>query len=103
MTTPDDGRSDAYRNARDGALAWLQANWDPALTVRDWWARRAESGWGFPTWPTEWFGQGLSADAAAGVRSAFTESGALPPPTGLGQMLGATMLLLHASEEQKAR
>jgi alkylation response protein AidB-like acyl-CoA dehydrogenase len=96
-------QSGAYLEAREGALAWLKANWDPALTVREWWALLADSGWGFPTWPTEWFGQGLSADAAAGVRSAFPESGALPPPTGLGQMLGAPMLLLHASEEQKAR
>jgi alkylation response protein AidB-like acyl-CoA dehydrogenase len=103
MTTPDDGRSDAYLSARDGALSWLRANWDPTLTVREWWARLADSGWGFPSWPTEWFGQGLSADATAGVRSAFPEVGALPPPTGLGQMLGAPMLLLHASEEQQAR
>ena len=71
--------------------------------MRAWWARLAESGWGFPTWPQEWFGQGLSADAAAGVRSAFAEVGALPPPTGLGQLLGGPMLLIHGSEEQKAR
>jgi len=102
MTTPE-GRSDAYLEAREGALSWLKANWDPALTVREWWARLADSGWGFPTWPTEWFGKGMSADAAAGVRSAFPDAGALPPPTGLGQNLGAPMLLLHANEEQKAR
>jgi alkylation response protein AidB-like acyl-CoA dehydrogenase len=99
--SPD--QSDAYLAARAGALAWLSANWDPGLTVRAWWARLAESGWGFPTWPTEWFGQGLSADAAAGVRSAFPQVGALPPPTGLGQLLGGPMLLIHGSEEQKAR
>ncbi len=102
MTTPE-GRSDAYLEAREGALSWLKANWDPTLTVRDWWALLADSGWGFPTWPTEWFGKGLTADAAAGVRSAFPDAGALPPPTGLGQNLGAPMLLLHASDEQKAR
>jgi alkylation response protein AidB-like acyl-CoA dehydrogenase len=96
-------RSDAYRAARDRAQGWLGANWDPGLTVRAWWARLADSGWGFPTWPEAWFGKGLSADAAAGVRSAFTETGALPPPAGLGQLLGGPMLLVHASEEQKAR
>ena len=37
------------------------------------------------------------------VRSAFAEVGALPPPTGLGQLLGGPMLLIHGSEEQKAR
>jgi alkylation response protein AidB-like acyl-CoA dehydrogenase len=98
-----EGQSDAYLGAREAALSWLNANWDPALTVRAWWAMLADSGWAFPTWPTAWFGQGLSADAAAGVRSAYAGAGALPPPTGLGQLLGAPMLLLHASEEQKAR
>ncbi len=102
MPEPDD-RSDAYHAAREGALRWLTGNWDPELTVRAWWARLADSGWAFPTWPEAWFGQALSADAAAGVRSAFPESGALPPPTGLGQLLGGPMLLLHASDEQKAR
>jgi alkylation response protein AidB-like acyl-CoA dehydrogenase len=97
-----ENRSDAYEAAREEALSWLIANWDPSLTVRSWWARLAESGWGFPTWPEAWFGRGLSAEAGAGVRSAFSEAGALPP-TGLGQMLGGPMLLLHGSEEQKAR
>ncbi|MGH3301990.1 MAG: acyl-CoA dehydrogenase family protein [Streptosporangiaceae bacterium] len=96
-------RSDACEAAEAAAKDWLTASWDPALTVRDWWARLAGSGWGFPTWPEAWFGKGLSATAAAGVRSAYAESGVLPPPTGLGQLLGGPMLLLHATEEQKAR
>jgi alkylation response protein AidB-like acyl-CoA dehydrogenase len=96
-------QSDAFEAARQGALSWLSANWDPKLTVRDWWARLADSGWGFPTWPTEWFGQGMTAEEAGGVRAAFAESSALPPPASLGQLLGAPMLLLHGSQEQKQR
>jgi len=102
MPEPDEN-ADAYQAAREEALSWLKANWDPALSVREWWARLADSGWGFPSWPTEWFGRGLSADAAAGVRSAYAAAGVLPPPTGLGQMLGGPMLLVHGSQEQKAR
>jgi alkylation response protein AidB-like acyl-CoA dehydrogenase len=102
MEPPEDC-SDAYLEARNEALIWLRANWDPSLTVRAWWARLADSGWGFPSWPTDWFGRGLSADAAAGGRSAFPDTGALPPPGGLGQLLGAPMLLLHASDEQRSR
>ena len=98
-----DERSDAYEAARAAAGDWLTANWDPGLTVRDWWARLADSGWGFPTWPEAWFGRGLPTDAAAGVRSAYAESAVLPPPTGLGQLLGGPMLLLHATAAQKAR
>ena len=102
MPEPDEN-ADAYQSAREDALSWLTANWDPALPVRAWWARLADSGWGFPSWPAEWFGRGLSADAAAGVRSAYAAAGALPPPTGLGQLLGGPMLLVHGSQEQKAR
>src|SRR3984957_6473686 len=89
--------------AQKQAAAWLAENWDPQLTVRQWWARLAESGWGFPQFPEQWFGRGLPADAAAGVRAAFTEAGALGPPAGNGQSLSAPMLLVHGSEEQKAR
>ncbi|HEY2288482.1 MAG TPA: acyl-CoA dehydrogenase family protein [Streptosporangiaceae bacterium] len=103
MPESNETQSDAFETAREGALSWLSANWDPKLTVREWWARLADSGWGFPAWPVEWFGKGMSADEAAGVRAAFAESRALPPPASLGQMLGAPMLLLHGSEEQKQR
>jgi len=102
MPEPDE-RSDAYHAAREEALSWLTANWNPSLTVRAWWARLADSGWGFPAWPTEWFGRGLSSDAVAGVRAAYSAAGVLPPPVGLGQMLGGPMLLVHGSQEQKAR
>jgi alkylation response protein AidB-like acyl-CoA dehydrogenase len=102
MPEPDEN-ADAYQAAREAALSWLTANWDPARSVRDWWARLADSGWGFPSWPAEWFGRGLSANAAAGVRSAYAAAGVLPPPTGLGQLLGGPMLLVHGSQEHKAR
>jgi alkylation response protein AidB-like acyl-CoA dehydrogenase len=85
MPEPE-ARSDAYEAARDAALAWLTAHWDPGLTVREWWARLAESGWGFPTWPEAWFGRRMSADEAAGVRAAYASTGALGPPAGLGQL-----------------
>ncbi len=92
-----------FETTRQEAAAWLAASWDPQLTVRDWWARLAESGWGFPQWPREWFGRGLRADAVAGARAAFTAAGALGPPASLGQLLGAPTLLVHGSGEQKER
>jgi len=98
-----EARSDAYQAAREGALAWLTAHWDPGLTVREWWARLAESGWGFPTWPERWFGKGMSAGQAAGVRAAYVSAGVLGPPAGLGQLLGGPTLLVHGTDEQKAR
>ncbi len=84
---------------RDEARAWLREHWDPDLSVRDWWALLAESGWGFPSWPREWFGRGLRAEQAAAVREAFLEVGAIGPPGSLGQRLGGPTLLTHARRE----
>ena len=83
--------------------AWIADNWDDQLTVREWWRRLAESGWGFPTWPVEWYGRGLDADSAATVRAELKRAGALPPPHGIGQTMGAPVLLQFGTEEQKQR
>ena len=39
--------------------AWLEANWDPDLSLLEWRNKLADSGWGCPTWPSEWYGRGL--------------------------------------------
>ena len=39
--------------------AWLEANWDPDLTVAEWWERLGTSGWAVPAWPEDSFGKGL--------------------------------------------
>ncbi len=94
---------DSYETTRDQARSWLRAHWDPELTVQRWWAVLADSGWGFPTWPKEWFGRDLDPVLSGAVREAFADVGALGPPSSLGQMLGGPTLLTHASEEVKAR
>ena len=81
--------------------AWLAEAWDPDLTVREWWRRLGESGWGFPTWPTEWYGKGLAAEAAAAAREEIGAADALGPPAGLGQGLGGPTVIAHATDEQK--
>ncbi|HSS11187.1 MAG TPA: acyl-CoA dehydrogenase family protein [Acidimicrobiales bacterium] len=83
--------------------SWLTATWRVELRLRDWWAILAESGWGYPTWPREWFGRGLSAEDAATVRAEFAAAGALGPPHSIGQTLGAPVVMEFGTEEQKAR
>jgi alkylation response protein AidB-like acyl-CoA dehydrogenase len=95
--------SSEFETGQKQAADWLADNWDPGRTVRAWWALLAESGWGFPQFPKEWFGQGLATQGVAGARAAFLEAGALGPPASLGQRLGAPMLLVHGSEEHKSR
>jgi alkylation response protein AidB-like acyl-CoA dehydrogenase len=83
--------------------AWLADNWDPDLTVAEWWARLGDSGWAVPAWPAEWFGKGVSRAEAVAVQQAITDFGALPAPGGLGLMLAGPTIVVHGDDEQKKR
>jgi alkylation response protein AidB-like acyl-CoA dehydrogenase len=83
--------------------AWLEENWDPELTVGDWWERLGSSGWAAPTWPAEWFGKGLSREEGVRVQKAIAGFGALGAPGGLGLLLAGPTIVTHGTDEQKAR
>src|SRR5438105_10994882 len=90
-------------DTRTELKAWLEENWDPDLTMGEWWARLADSGWAAPSWPEEWHGKSLSAKGAAVVREMLTEVGAPGPPAGLGFMLAGPTIIAHGNDEQKRR
>jgi alkylation response protein AidB-like acyl-CoA dehydrogenase len=83
--------------------AWLDDNWDPDLTVAEWWQRLADSGWAMPTWPEEFSGRGLARPEANAISAEIGEAGALGPPGGLGVMLAGPTILAHGSDQQKQR
>ncbi len=99
MSHSDVSADDIEREAH----AWFRANWDPELTVRDWWERLASSGWGFPTWPREWYGRGLPGHLARRVLDARRAVGALGPPAGIAQNLAGPTIIAHGTQEQKER
>ena len=74
---------------------WLAENWNPELTVREWWVLLAESGYGAPMWPKQWFGLGVGRAEAIEVGAAFREAGAIGAPAGLGMLLAAPTILTH--------
>ena len=74
--------------------AWLEANWDPDLTVEEWWERLGRSGWAVPTWPEEWFGKGLSrAEGVAVDADDRRVRPALGAPGGLGMLLAGPTIV----------
>ncbi len=83
--------------------AWLVANWDPNLTVREWWEILGTSGWAAPTWPVEWYGKGLSRAEGVAVQRAIREFGALGAPGGLGLLLAGPTIVTHGTDAQKER
>lgn len=92
-----DGSPDAIVAA---VTAWLDENWDPDLSVDDWWALVARAGWVAPHFTPEQGGRGLPRRAEATVRETFADYGALRPPGGLGLLMAAPTILAHGTPEQ---
>ena len=99
----DPGVDGAVR-AELGELAeWLEANWDPDLTVGAWWERLGMAGWAQPILPRDAYGRGLSFGDAQAVLRAIERFGALGPPMGLGLQLAAPTIAACGTREQVER
>jgi alkylation response protein AidB-like acyl-CoA dehydrogenase len=84
----------------DGLRSWLELNWDPDLTVGEWWERLGSAGWSAPTLPTNAYGRGASRSAGIAIAKEIAEFGALGAPNGLGLMLAAPTIADQGSQEQ---
>jgi alkylation response protein AidB-like acyl-CoA dehydrogenase len=82
---------------------WLEANWDPDLTVEEWWERLGRSGWGVPIWPADWYGKGLSRGDGVQVMQTIREFGALGAPGGLATLIAGPTIIAQGTDEQKER
>jgi alkylation response protein AidB-like acyl-CoA dehydrogenase len=88
-------------DVRTEVKAWLEENWDPDLTVAEWWDRLARSGYAAPTFPEDAWGKGWGRDLAMVVTNAISEHRAIGPPAGLGMLLAAPTIAAHGNERQK--
>jgi alkylation response protein AidB-like acyl-CoA dehydrogenase len=95
--------SDATPGLWDEVTAWLEAHWNPDLSVDEWWRVVAGAGWTVPHFEVEQGGRGLPRRSQATVRAAFAEFGALRPPGGLGLLMAAPTILTQGTPEQVAR
>jgi alkylation response protein AidB-like acyl-CoA dehydrogenase len=83
--------------------AWLAEHWDPDLGLVEWRSRLADSGWGCPTWPREWYGRGLAPSSAEPVAEELDRAGAVGTPAGSGIGLAAPTILEHGSDDLRHR
>jgi alkylation response protein AidB-like acyl-CoA dehydrogenase len=81
--------------------AWLKDNWDPDLPLVAWRSKLADSGWGMPQWPKEWYGRGLSHGLARVVEEEMANVGAVSVAKSGVRLLAAATLLEHGSDAQK--
>ncbi|HEV3328870.1 MAG TPA: acyl-CoA dehydrogenase family protein [Acidimicrobiales bacterium] len=82
---------------------WLDANWDPELSLMGWRTRLADAGWARPSWPTEWGGKGLPAWASEAVEAELAAHGAVGVPEGVGMLLAAPTVLAHGDDDVRRR
>lgn len=80
--------------------AWLEQNWDPDITVGEWWERLGLAGWSAPLLPENAYGRGLQRADAVRVQQTIAEFGALGAPGGLGLLLAAPTIATHGTQEQ---
>jgi alkylation response protein AidB-like acyl-CoA dehydrogenase len=95
--------TDANAEVRNEIRTWLEKNWDPDLTVGEWWERLGLAGWVAPTWPSAWFGHDLSTAEGNVVANEIAAFGALGAPGGLGLLLAGPTIVTHGTDEQKQR
>jgi alkylation response protein AidB-like acyl-CoA dehydrogenase len=84
----------------DDFRAWLDENWDPDLSVAEWWNLLGLAGWSAPSLPENAYGKGVARTEAVAISEALGEHGALPAPGGLGLLLAAPTIATHGTQEQ---
>ena len=80
--------------------SWLENNWDPDLTVGQWWERMGVAGWSAPGLPTNAYGKAMARSDTVLVQQEVAKFGALGAPAGLGLLLAAPTIATHGTQEQ---
>ena len=88
---------------REELRDWIADNWDPEITLAEWWGRLFDGRWTMPNWPEEAYGRGLSGGLTRIVSEELRDAGCPAGPGGLGVLLAGPTIITHGSEEQKER
>jgi alkylation response protein AidB-like acyl-CoA dehydrogenase len=90
-------------SVRAEVRAWLEANWDPTLSLIDWRNRLVDSGWGAPHWPSAWHGRDLPVGLVPVVEEEFNRIGAVSVARVGIRTLAAATILEHGTDFQKRK
>ena len=77
---------------------WIDQNWDPELTVAQWWQLMADARLSHTMLSEEAGGRGWSRALNHVALSVMADKGVLGPPTGLGMMLAAPTIATHGTD-----
>ena len=100
MTMTPDAPAATGEALLDELRAWLEENWDPEITVAEWWERLGTAGWSSPLLPVNAYGKGVSRADSVAVAREIAAFGAMGAPAGLGLLLAAPTIATHGTQEQ---
>ena len=79
---------------------WIDQNWDPELTVAQWWQLMADARLSHTMLSEEAGGRGWSRASIMLHSASWRIKRFLGPPTGLGMMLAAPTIATHGTDDQ---
>ena len=77
---------------------WLEANWNLDLGLFEWRGRLAESGWGAPHWPADWYGRDLPVALTPVVEAELKRFGAPGVAKKGAAILAGATVLAHGTD-----
>jgi alkylation response protein AidB-like acyl-CoA dehydrogenase len=86
---------------KEEVRAWLQENWDAGLSLVEWRNKLADSGWGVPDWPGQWYGRDLPVAMLPEIEEEFAEVNAVGVARSGIRMLAAATILEHGNDLHK--
>ncbi len=90
-------------SVRAEVRAWLEANWNPNLGLVEWREKLADSGWGAPHWPKDWYGRDLATGLVPVVEEEFQRIGAIGTAKAGIRVLAAATILAHGTDFHKKK
>lgn len=90
-------------SVRKEVRAWLEENWDPNRGLVEWRNMLADSGWGMPHWPKEWYGRDLPVGLTPVVEEEFRRMEAVGVAKAGIRMLAAATILAHGTDMHKQK
>lgn len=90
-------------SVRKEVRAWLEENWDPERGLVEWRNMLADSGWGMPHWPKEWYGRDLPVGLTPVVEEEFRKMEAVGVAKAGIRMLAAATILAHGTDMHKEK
>ena len=82
---------------------WLDANWNPDLSLREWREILVEGGWATPHWPSAFFGRDFNLSQSGVVSRVFHERDIVPVAQTGPRRLAAETILAMGNDDQKSR